>query len=60
MGFADLAIAEITANYSISVKRMFSLYNQLIIADKHQKTRLALEDAKAIIYQLFSQIHPKE
>ncbi|MBW4453032.1 MAG: hypothetical protein KME55_10305 [Nostoc indistinguendum CM1-VF10] len=59
MGFADLSIAEIAADYSISVEKVFSLCNQLGIAYKHQKTRLALEDAKAIISQILSEIGPK-
>ncbi|MFW9258181.1 hypothetical protein A4S05_16430 [Nostoc sp. KVJ20] len=59
MGFADLSIAEIAADYSIPVEKVFSLCNQLGIAYKHQKTRLALEDAKAIISQISSETHPK-
>ncbi|MEH2026617.1 hypothetical protein [Nostoc sp.] len=59
MGFADLSIAEIAADYSIPVEKVFSLCNQLGIAYKHQKTRLALEDAKAIISQISSEICPK-
>ncbi|MEH2404005.1 hypothetical protein [Nostoc sp.] len=59
MGFADLSIAEIAADYSIPVEKVFSLCNQLGIAYKHQKTRLALEDAKAIISQISSEIPPK-
>ncbi|MBE8969261.1 hypothetical protein [Nostoc sp.] len=59
MGFADLSIAEIAADYSIPVEQVFSLCNQLGIAYKHQKTRLALEDAKAIISQISSEIRPK-
>ncbi|MEH2041188.1 MULTISPECIES: hypothetical protein [unclassified Nostoc] len=59
MGFADLSIAEIAADYSIPVEQVFSLCNQLGIAYKHQKTRLALEDAKAIISQISSEICPK-
>ncbi|MBW4424677.1 MAG: hypothetical protein KME50_09485 [Nostoc desertorum CM1-VF14] len=59
MGFADLSIAEIAADYSIPVEEVFSLCNQLGIAYKHQKTRLALEDAKAIISQISSEIGPK-
>ncbi|MBN3922483.1 hypothetical protein [Nostoc sp. NMS4] len=58
MGFADLSIAEIAADYSIPVEQVFSLCNQLGIAYKHQKTRLALEDAKAIISQISSEIRP--
>ncbi|RCJ24516.1 hypothetical protein A6S26_18265 [Nostoc sp. ATCC 43529] len=56
MGFANLSIAEITADYSMTVEKLFSLDNQLLIADKHQKSRLALEDAKAIIFQISSDI----
>lgn len=59
MGFADLSIAEIAADYSIPVENVFSLCNQLGIPYKHQKTRLALEDAKAIISQISSEIRPK-
>ncbi len=58
MGFADLSIAEIAADYSIPVGKVFSLCKQLLIADKHQKTRLALEAAKAIISQLLSEKYP--
>ncbi|MDF5735775.1 MULTISPECIES: hypothetical protein [unclassified Nostoc] len=59
MGFGDLSIAEIAADYSIPVEKVFSLCNQLGIAYKHQKTRLALEDAKAIISQISSETRPK-
>jgi len=59
MGFADLSIAEIAADYSIPVEKLFFLCNQLLIAYKHQKTRLALEDAKAIISQISSETTPK-
>ncbi|BAZ51119.1 hypothetical protein NIES4103_37420 [Nostoc sp. NIES-4103] len=59
MGFADLSIAEITTDYSIPVAKVFSLCNQLLIAYKHQKTLLALEDAKAIMSQLLAEVHQK-
>jgi hypothetical protein len=68
MGFADLliapsampdAIAEIAADYRFFVERVFSLFKHLRIADKHQKTRLALEDIKAIIFPILSGICPK-
>lgn len=61
MGFADLSIAEIAADYSIPVEQVVSLCNQLGIAYKHQKTRLALEDAKAILtqIQILSETHSK-
>ncbi|MDZ8189215.1 MAG: hypothetical protein RMX96_30800 [Nostoc sp. ChiSLP02] len=59
MGFANLSIAEIAADYSTPVEKLFSLDNQLLIADKHQKSRLALEDAKAIIFRIYSEIRLK-
>ncbi|WP_341527742.1 hypothetical protein WKK05_35555 [Nostoc sp. UHCC 0302] len=59
MGFANLSIAEIAADYSVPVEKVFSLCDQLGIAYKHQKTRLALEDAKAIISQILCEIYPK-
>ncbi|MCM0588947.1 MAG: translation initiation factor IF-2 N-terminal domain-containing protein [Gloeotrichia echinulata DVL01] len=52
MGFADLSIAEIAADYGIPVEQVVSLCNQLGIAYKHQRTRLAFEDAKAILTQI--------
>lgn len=55
MGFADLSIAEIAADYSLSVEEVLALCDQLGIAYKTSKTRLALEDAKAIISQVLSQ-----
>ncbi|BAY75276.1 hypothetical protein NSTC745_02086 [Nostoc sp. DSM 114161] len=59
MGFANLSIAEIAADYSMTVEKLFSLDNQLLIADKHQKSRLALEDAKAIIFRISSDTRPQ-
>ena len=58
MGFADLSIAEIAADYNLSVEEVLALCNQLGIAYKTPQTRLALEDAKAIISQILSQSHP--
>ncbi|GAX35451.1 hypothetical protein [Nodularia sp. NIES-3585] len=54
MGFANLLSAEIAADYSIPVERMFSLCNQLKIANKRQKTDLAKMQR-----QLFSIYCPK-
>jgi predicted DNA-binding protein YlxM (UPF0122 family) len=59
MGFADLSIAEIAADFSVSVEKVFLMCNQLGIGFKHQNTRLALEDAKAIISQILSETSPK-
>ena len=55
MGFADLSIAEIAADYNLPVEEVFHLCQQLGIAYKNQETRLALEDAKAIISKILSQ-----
>ncbi len=55
MGFADLSIAEIAADYNQTIEQVFHLCQQLGIPYKTEKTRLALEDAKAIIYQILSQ-----
>lgn len=49
MGFADLSIVEIAADYDTSVAEVLGLCDRLGIAYKNQETRLALEDAKAII-----------
>lgn len=57
MGFADLSIAEIAEDYNLSVEEVLGLCDQLGIAYKTCKTRLALEDAKAIISQILSQRH---
>lgn len=55
MGFADLSIAEIAEDYNLSTQEVLNLCDRLGIAYKTDKTRLALEDAKAIIIQVLSQ-----
>lgn len=57
MGFADLSIAEIATDYDLTVEDVFALCDQLGIAYKTCKSRLALEDAKAIMTQILSQRH---
>ncbi|ARV61611.1 hypothetical protein BZZ01_25995 [Nostocales cyanobacterium HT-58-2] len=59
MGFADLSIAEIATDYSVPVEKVLSLCDKLLIAYKNPKTRLALEDAKAIISQILSERQPE-
>ena len=54
MGFADLSIAEIAAEYDLPPQEVCHLCEQLGIAYKTQETRLALEDAKAIISKILS------
>lgn len=55
MGFADLSIAEIASDYDASVAEVLSICDRLRIAYKNQDTRLALEDAKAIISAIMAQ-----
>ena len=55
MGFADLSIADIAAEYNLPVETVFQLCDRLEIAYKNQDTNLALEDAKAILHQILSQ-----
>lgn len=58
MGFADLSIAEIAADYNLPLEEVLVLCDQLGIAYKNPQTRLALEDAKAIISEILSQAYP--
>jgi predicted DNA-binding protein YlxM (UPF0122 family) len=55
MGFADLSIAEIAEDYNLSVEEIFRLCDRLGIAYRSPQTRLALEDAKAIILEILAQ-----
>jgi len=49
MGFADLSITEIAEDYNLPVEIVLKLCDQLGIAYQHSQTRLALEDAKALM-----------
>lgn len=55
MGFADLSLVEIAEDYNLPVEDVSNLCDQLGIAYKTPKTRLALEDAKAIILKIMAQ-----
>lgn len=55
MGFADLSIAEIATEYDLPTEDVCHLCDQLGISYKTQETRLALEDAKAIISKILSE-----
>ncbi|MFM7572125.1 MAG: translation initiation factor IF-2 [Snowella sp.] len=55
MGFADLSIADIAAEYNLPVATVFHLCDQLGVTYRNQQTNLALEDAKAIIAHILSQ-----
>ena len=59
MGFADLSIADIAAEYDLSVEKVFQLCDQLGISYKNQQTCLALEDAKAVISHILSESDSK-
>jgi hypothetical protein len=54
MGFADLSIAEIAEDYNVPVEDVLNLCDRLGIAYKHPQTRLALEDAKAIMSKIIA------
>ena len=54
MGFADLSIAQIAEDYQLPEEKVLDLCDQLGIAYKSAQTRLALEDAKAIMSQLIA------
>ena len=55
MGFADLSIAEIAADYNLPEAEVKVACDRLGIVYKNPQTRLALEDSKAIISQILSQ-----
>jgi hypothetical protein len=54
MGFADLSIAEIAAEYNLTLEQVFRLCDRLEIAYKDRNTCLPLEDAKAVISLILS------
>ena len=56
MGFAELSIADIAAEYNLEVKQIFHLCDRLKIVYKNQATCLALEDAKAIINIILAEL----
>ena len=52
MGFAELSIADIAAEYDIEEQAVFELCDRFKINYKNEHTCLALEDAKAIIMEI--------
>lgn len=54
MGFAELSIAEIAAEYQIQTQTVFELCDRFEIAYKNERTCLALEDAKTIILEILA------
>ena len=57
MGFADLSIAQIAEDFKVRVEDVLEKCDQLGIAYKHPQTRLALEDAKAVMSKLIAEGH---
>jgi hypothetical protein len=55
MGFADLSISEIATDYHLSEEEVMSLCDRLGIAYRASHTRLALEDAKAVMLEILAQ-----
>ncbi len=52
MGFVDMAIAQLAADYGVSVELVCQWCDRLGIRYTSPQTRLPLEDAKAIIQAL--------
>ena len=57
MGFADLSIEEIAEDYDLTVELVCQICDRLLIAYQDPKTKLGLEDAKAIILEAQSQMN---
>ncbi len=55
MGFADISIQEIAEDFNVHVDEVLRLCDQMKIYYQHSQTRLALEDAKAIMFHLVAQ-----
>ena len=54
MGFAELSIADIAAEYNLEHQVVFKLCDRFKINYKNERTCLALEDAKAIIMEILA------
>ncbi len=54
MGFAELSIADIAAEYQIKEQKVFELCDRFKINYKNERTCLALEDAKTIIMEILA------
>ena len=52
MGFAELSIADLAAEYQIKEQTVFELCDRFKINYKNERTCLALEDAKTIILEI--------
>ena len=54
MGFAELSIADLAAEYQIEEQTVFELCDRFKINYKNERTCLALEDAKTIILEILA------
>lgn len=54
MGFAELSIADIAAEYNLEEQAVFELCDRFKINYRDERTCLALEDAKAIIMEILA------
>ena len=54
MGFAELSIANIAAEYDLKNQAVFELCDRFKIGYKNEHTCLALEDAKVIIMEILA------
>jgi len=54
MGFAELSIADIAAEYQIEEQEVLELCDRFKINYKNERTCLALEDAKTIILEILA------
>ena len=54
MGFAELSIADIAAEYDLETQAVFELCDRFKIGYKNERTCLALEDAKTIIMEILA------
>ncbi|WP_232214580.1 translation initiation factor IF-2 [Rubidibacter lacunae] len=52
MGFADLSIADIAAEYRLAVSDVMQICTRLDITYRDEGTNLALEDAKAVMLEI--------
>ena len=54
MGFAELSIADIAAEYQLEEQTVFELCDRFKINYKNERTCLALEDAKTVILEILA------
>lgn len=54
MGFAELSIADIAAEYDLDNQTVFELCDRFKINYKNEQTCLALEDAKMVIQEILA------